>query len=551
MAMASAAPSDGTHSEISPPRFPDSFNIAAYYLDQRIAEGRGNHIAIIDEHGRYSYSEVKTLAEQVAEALWQAGIRPEDRCLIGLWDSVEFAASFFGILKAGGVVCMVNPELPDEDYRHYLLYTRCRALIVDASLLLRIAPLLSECDCLRAVIVVGEVSAVGVEGQLGMGSSLTVLDWEMVRSGACRATYPTHKDDPAVWLFTSGSTGKPKAAVHFHHDFAYNTECYARQILHIAPTDVTLSVPKLYFGYATGTNLLFPFSVGATTVLYRDRWSPERLFELIARHRVTVLTGVPTALSRMLEFDPSRSLKPLRVVLSAGEALPEELYRQFTSHYGVEILDGIGSAELFHIYISNRFGEVRPGSLGRLVPGYDARVVRADGSDAEAGEIGTLWVRGDSAALCYWQAHEASKQTLRGDWVVSGDLFHRDADGYFYYDGRADDLLKVGGIFVSPLEVESVILEHESVLEVAVVGEENQAGLVKALAFVVIKQGHSESEVLARVLIEHARARLAHYKAPHRIEFVRALPRSDRGKVLRRVLRADQKDQGPSGSRRS
>jgi acyl-coenzyme A synthetase/AMP-(fatty) acid ligase len=324
-----------------------------------------------------------------------------------------------------------------------------------------------------------------------------------------------------------------------HHDFAYNTEAYAKQVLHIAPADITLSVPKLYFGYATGTNLLFPFSVGATTVLFRERWSPERLFEHISRHHVTVLTGVPTAINRMLESDPERNLKPLRVVLSAGEALPEELYRRFKSSYGVEILDGIGSAELFHIYISNRFGEVRPGSLGQLVPGYEARVVRPDGTEADAGEIGTLWVRGDSAALCYWQAHEASKQTLRGDWVVSGDLFHRDAEGYFYYDGRADDLLKVGGIFVSPLEVEAVLLQHESVLEVAVVGEENQAGLTKALAFVVTKQGYTPSPTLAAALIEHTRARLVHYKAPQRIEFTDALPRSDRGKVLRRVLRQE------------
>jgi len=524
------------------PSFPDIFNIADYFLDQRIAEGRGRHTAVIDDHGRHSYEEVQALSEQVAAALWQAGIRPEDRCLLGLWDSVEFVASFFGVLKAGGVVCMVNPELPDEDYRHYLRYTRCRALLVDAALYARLTPLLmsGDADCLRAVVVVGEC----LEDEASRLPGLTVIDWDAVRSGPRRPTYPTSKDDPAIWLFTSGSTGKPKAAVHLHHDFAYNTECYAKQVLRIAPNDITLSVPKLYFGYATGTNLLFPFSAGATTVLYRDRWSPERLFEHIARHRVTVLTGVPTALNRMLEWGPQRSVKPLRVVLSAGEALPEELYRRFTTNYGVEILDGIGSAELFHIYISNRFGEVRPGSLGQLVPGYEARVVRPDGSDAEPGEIGTLWVRGDSAALCYWQAHEASKQTLRGDWVVSGDLFHRDAEGYFYYDGRADDLLKVGGIFVSPLEVESVLQEHAAVLEVAVVGEENLAGLVKAVAFVVPRTGHAPDESLAAALIVHARSRLVHYKAPQRIEFVDALPRSDRGKVLRRMLRQEPSREG-------
>ena len=528
-----------------PPAFPEAFNLAEYFLDRRIAEGRGGRTAVIDERGEYSYSQVADLAEAVAGTLWQAGIRPEDRCLIGMWDCVEFAASFFGIVKAGAVVAMVNPELADGDYLGYLSYTRCRALLVDAALYLRLVPHLgaagSAIDCLRVIVVV-DTTGTGVPLP-SPPPGIELLTWDDVCEGPRRPTYPTSKDDPAVWLFTSGSTGKPKAAVHFHHDFAYNTECYAKQILHIAETDITLSVPKLYFGYATGTNLLFPFAVGARTVLYRDRWSPERLFELIERHHATVLTGVPTAMSRMLEADPQhrRSLGSLRVVLSAGEALPEELYRRFVGAYGVEILDGIGSAELFHIYISNRLGEVRPGSLGRLVPGYSARVVRDDGSewgrDAEVGEIGTLWVRGDSAALCYWQAHESSKKTLRGDWVVSGDLFHRDAEGYFYYDGRADDLLKLGGIFVSPLEVEGVLLQHEAVVEVAVVGEENAEGLVKGLAFVVVRSGHQATSELAQSLVAFGKSRLAHYKVPQRIEFVTALPRSDRGKVLRRVLR--------------
>ena len=538
-----------------PPTFPDTFNLAEYFLDRRITEGHGDRIAVVDDRGEYTYARVHALAEHVAGALWQAGIRPEDRCLIGLWDCVEFAASFFGIAKAGAVVAMVNPELADGDYLGYLSYTRCRALIVDAALYSRLAAHLAAAegaiDCLRLIVVVDtQAPPMATPALPAPPAGVTLRSWADVLSSPRRGTYATSKDDPAVWLFTSGSTGKPKAAVHFHHDFAYNTECYAKQVLRISEADVTLAVPKLYFGYATGTNLLFPFSVGAKTVLYRDRWSPERLFDLVARHRATILTGVPTAMSRMLEADPDRkrSLQPLRVVLSAGEALPEELFRRFLSAYGVEILDGIGSAELFHIYISNRLGEVRPGSLGRLVPGYQARVVRDDGSewgrDAEVGEIGTLWVRGDSAALCYWQAHESSKKTLRGDWVVSGDLFHRDAEGFFYYDGRADDLLKLGGIFVSPLEVEGALLQHEAVLEVAVVGEENAEGLIKGLAFVVVHSSHSATEDLARSILAFGKTRLAHYKVPQRVEFVAALPRSDRGKVLRRVLQ-----QRPADSR--
>ncbi len=518
------------------PTFPETFNMADYFLDQRIREGRGDKVAVYDDHGSYTYAQIVERSEQVCGALWQSDIRPEDRCLIGLPDCVEFVESFFGILKAGAVVAMVNPDLPTEDYLYYLRYTRCRALIASADLVIRIAPLLPECDCLRAVLIVGDCD-MDLLAAARIPSHIQVLTWDLVQSSPRRGTYPTSKDDPAVWLFTSGSTGKPKAAVHFHHDFPYNTECYAQNVLGLSAADRTTAVSRLYFGYATGTNLMFPFAVGGSCVLFRGRPTPEVLLDRISRHQVTVLASVPTALQRLLDHDPDAKLSSLRLITSAGEALPAELADRFFRTYGVEILDGIGSAEMFHIYISNQPGNVRPGSLGQLVPGYAARIVRPDGSDAEPGEIGTLWVEGDSAALCYFQAHEQSKTTLRGDWVVSGDLFHRDEDGFFFYDGRADDLLKVGGIFVSPLEVENVLTGHPAVIECAVVGEENQHGLVRALAYVVIRSGHSADDSLADALIQHCKQKLAHYKAPSRVEFVSDLPRSDRGKILRRVLR--------------
>ncbi len=508
-----------------PPTFPEQLNMARYFLDERIEEGRGDHVAIIDDAGRYSYRDVQALANRVGNALKARGIGPEDRVLIGLEDSVEFAAAFFGVLKVGAVVTMVNPELPDGDYEYYLDYTRARAFIAEQSLAERIRPLIDGSELLRAVITVG-----------GAGGGGETWEESVGRSDPELAAYPTSRDDPSVWLFTSGSTGKPKAAVHLHHDFPYNTECYAKRVLEMQPDDITLGVPKLFFGYATGTDLMFPFSVGATTVLFRDKATPDRLFELIARHRPTVLTSVPTMINKMVQHEGGGEISSLRVCVSAGEALPPELYDRWKSRFGVEILDGIGSAELFHIYISNRFGAVRAGSLGRLVPGYEARVVSPEGQDVPDGEIGTLWVKGDSAALCYWQAHEKSKEVLRGDWVVSGDLFRRDADGYFYYAGRADDLLKVGGIFVSPLEVESCLVRHTHVLETAVVGYEDGDGLVKPLAFVVAK-GAAPSEALAHELVDHCKRELARYKAPHRIEFVESLPRSDRGKILRRELR--------------
>jgi benzoate-CoA ligase len=505
----------------STPTFPERFNMAHYFLDARIEEGRGDHVAVIDDSGRYTYREVQALANRVANTLDGMGVGVEDRVLIALFDSVEFVAALFGILKIGAVVTMVNPELPDSDYQHYLDYTRARALIGDIGLTNRIAPLIASSKLLRGVISAG--------GNWSDSVGKASPEW---------SNFETSKDDPSVWLFTSGSTGKPKGAVHLHHDFAYNTECYAKPVLGMRPDDVTLGVPKLFFGYATGSNLLFPFAVGATTVLFRERATPERLFELGARHGVTVLTSVPTMINKQVQAAGApRSLAPLRAVISAGEALPAELYHRWMETFGVEILDGIGSAELFHIYITNRPGESRPGSLGRIVPGYEAKIVGADGNVVPTGEIGTLWVKGDSAAICYWQAHEKSKEVLRGDWVVSGDLFRQDAEGYFYYAGRADDMLKVGGIFVSPMEVESCLLRHPHVLEAAVIGYEDDDGLVKPLAYVVVK-GTSPSAELAAGIIEHAKRELAHYKAPRKVQFVDALPRSDRGKILRRELRS-------------
>jgi benzoate-CoA ligase family protein len=509
------------------PTFPERFNMARYFLDERVEEGRGDRPAIVDESGQFTYREVQALANRVGNALASRGIGPEDRVLIALDDRVEFAAAFFGVLKLGAVVTMVNPELPESDYAYYLEYTRARALIAEKRLADRIRPQLAAASLLRAVITVD-----------GAGGGGEAWDEAVGRASPSLATYETSKDDPSVWLFTSGSTGKPKAAVHLHHDFPYNTECYAKKVLALGESDRTLGVPKLFFGYATGTDLMFPFAVGATAILFREKATPEGLFALIERHRPTVLTSVPTMINKMVQHTGAPgSIAPLRACISAGEALPEELYNRWKARFGVEILDGIGSAELFHIYISNRFGEVRPGSLGRLVPGYEARVVGGDGNQVADGEIGTLWVKGDSAALCYWQAHEKSKEVLRGDWVVSGDLFRRDAEGFFYYAGRADDMLKVGGIFVAPTEVESCLMRHPHVLEAAVVGFEDQDGLVKPLAYVVPK-GVSGSTELAALLVEHCKRELARYKAPHRIEFVDALPRSDRGKILRRELRS-------------
>jgi benzoate-CoA ligase family protein len=502
--------------------FPERFNMAHYFLDARIEEGRGDRIAI--EHGdaRWSFAEIQSLANRMANVLRESGVEVEDRVLIALPDCPHFAAAFFGILKLGAVVTMVNPELPAEDYAYYLEYTRARAVICDLALAERVGRELAAARHLRAVL------------RRGGG-----LEAALAAAPATFANEDTSKDDIAVWLFTSGSTGRPKGAVHMHHDFAYNTECYAKQVLRMTEDDVTIAVPKLFFGYATGSNLMFPFAVGARAVLFEDRPTPERLFELIERHRPTVLSSVPTLIGKMLaaEGAAGRDLSSLRVTISAGEALPEELYRRWVETFRSEILDGIGSAEMFHIYISNRFGEVRPGTVGRVVPGYEARILDDDGRELAPGVIGTLWVKGDSAALWYFGAHDRSKEVLRGDWVVSGDKFSRDAEGFFRYAGRTDDLLKVGGIFVAPVEVEDALMRHPAVLECVVVGYEDEEQLVKAKAVVVARAGFAEGEALAAEILAVARERLAHYKIPKIVEFVRELPRSDRGKILRQKVR--------------
>jgi len=338
--------------------------------------------------------------------------------------------------------------------------------------------------------------------------------------------------------------------VHLQHDLPFNTEVFAKRTMGVNENDLTVSVPKLFFGYATGTNLLFPFAVGGATALFSERSTPEKLFEVVERYRPTILTTVPTMINSMLNSPDagSRDLSSLRFCYSAGEALPPELYERWNKSLGVEICDGIGSAEMFHIYITNRPGDVKPGSLGRIVAGYEAKIVDAAGNEVSPNEMGTLRIKGDSAALCYWNAHEKSKETFAGDWCTTGDQFHVDEEGYYWYHGRTDDMLKVSGIFVAPAEIENCLLQHEAVLECAVVGSDAGDGLVKPKAFVVLREEHSVrtgsgsdrldyTADLIEELQAFVKSQLAPYKYPRWIEFVPSLPKNDRGKIDRKLLK--------------
>jgi benzoate-CoA ligase len=518
---------------------PERFNLVDYFLAPNLAPGRRERTALVvkDRHGavrEYRYADVGDETNRVGNALRELGLKPEERVLLAVGDGLEFVAAWFATSKVGGVIACVNPLLPSDDYAYYLDYSRASVALCDEDSLPQFLAVLPQAKWLRALIVVGANDS-------NPSSDARIVRYAKVvsRQSAECAPAETFADEIAVWLFTSGTTGKPKAAVHFHQDFAWNAERYAKHVMQLGPSDRVMGVPKLFFGYATGSNLMFPFAAGATVGLFHERSKPEAVLEFAKSFRPTVIINVPTAINGMLQVDGLTTrydLSTLRYITSAGEALPAELYERWKRTVGCEILDGIGSAEMFHVFISNRLGEVRVGTLGKLVPGYEARLVGPDGNEVAAGEMGTLHVKGGSAALCYWNAREKSRATFQGDWVITADQFRRDAEGYFHYCGRADDMLKVGGIFVSPIEIEDCLLQHEAVKECAVIAY-READLVKPLAIVVPKSGCEPGPQLAATLQEHVKSKLAAYKYPRKVVFTTELPRNDRGKVEKKTLR--------------
>jgi benzoate-CoA ligase len=560
-------------------QFPERFNMADYFLYHNLEEGRENKVCLYFEDQTYTYGETARMSNRAGNALRELGAEIEDRILIVLPDCPEFVWTWFGAARIGAVITMVNPFLPAEDYKYYLAYTRARIAVIHESLLDVFNEAAADAGYLRAVLIVGDhevkqtvslrSSEAGANPQTNSLRYEEVSDftndailWSSFNAAVLSADdecapADTHRDDIAIWLFTSGSTGHPKGAVHLQHDLPFNTEVFAKRTMGVNENDLTVSVPKLFFGYATGTNLLFPFAVGGATVLFSERSTPEKLFGVIERYRPTILTTVPTMINLMLNAADasSRDLSSVRFCYSAGEALPVELYQRWRRRLGVEICDGIGSAEMFHIYITNRPGDVKPGSLGRIVAGYQAKIVDAEGNDVPTNAMGTLKIKGDSAALCYWNAHEKSKETFAGDWCTTGDQFHVDDEGYYWYHGRTDDMLKVSGIFVAPAEIENCLLQHEAVLECAVIGYDSGGGLVKPKAFVVLRENKvpsptskvqspdsvlrdiQSSNELAEELKEFVKSHLAPYKYPRSIEFVSSLPKNDRGKIDRKKLK--------------
>jgi benzoate-CoA ligase len=522
--------------------FPEHFNMSDYFLYHNVDEGRENKVCLYFEDRQWTYGDVVSLSNQTGNVLRDLGLDIEERILIVLPDCPEFVWTWFGAARIGAVITMVNPMLPPSDYQYYLEYTRARVAVIHHSMASTFVEAMKDSRFLRAVLVVGDTNLRQTDS-LSYEETPSKSKWAMFEelvssaSGECPRA-DTRRDDIAIWLFTSGSTGHPKGAVHLQHDLPYNTEVFAKATMGVSAADLTVSVPKLFFGYATGTNLLFPFAAGGATALFAERSTPEKMFEVIKLFKPTILTTVPTMINSMLNVSngSAEDLQSLRFCYSAGEALPVELYERWIKTFGVEICDGIGSAEMFHIYITNRPGNVKAGSLGRIVEGYEAIIVDGDGSEVGVGEMGTLKIKGDSAALCYWQAHDKSKETFAGDWCTTGDQFHVDQEGYYWYHGRTDDMLKVSGIYVAPAEIENCLLQHEAVLECAVVGHEVD-GLTKPKAFVVAREGYVADEELAEKIKLFVKTKIAAYKYPRWIEFIESIPKNDRGKTDRKKLK--------------
>jgi benzoate-CoA ligase len=485
-------------------------------LDRNLEAGRGDKVAVHWSRGSVTYRQLHGLACAAGRRFRELGVRREERVLLPLDDSPAMMAAFWGAIRIGAVPVPVNPLLQrSEDYDHYLADSLAKAVVVDA---------------MTSEKVGAAVARGGEDVQVLTADDLLALPGEET------APADTSRDDIAFWLYSSGSTGTPKGVVHLQHDIEYTCETYARQVLGITEADTTFSTTKMFHAYGLGNSLSFPCWAGAATVLLSGRPTPAAALETIEGHRPTLFFSAPTLYNAILNLEGSerRDLSSIRQCVAAAEALPAEVWRRWKETFGLTIIDGIGSTELLHIYCSNRADDVRAGSSGKPVPGYEVKVLDLDGNPAPDGEAGDMYVKGDSALAFYWRQHERTKRSLLGEWFFSGDRYRRDADGFYWYEGRSDDMIKVSGLWVSPIEIEGVLLEHPAVAESAVVGVAMD-GFMKIKAFVIPKVVGSPE--LAAELQEHCKSRLQRYQFPHLIEFVPELPKTLTGKIQRYKLR--------------
>ena len=495
---------------------PDRYNVGADLLDRNLRAGRERKVAIHSASGDLTYGDISRLTHGAARALLDLGVRREERILIAGFDSPGWVASFLGAVRIGAVPVPVNPLLQrSEDYDHFIEDSLARVVVVDAT---------------------SEEKLKTAAGRATHRPQLLRADQVQPDDDVKPAA--TRKDDMAFWLYSSGSTGKPKAVVHLQHDIPYTCVTYAEQVLGITEKDTTFSTTGLFHAYGFGNNLTFPYWVGASTVLHAGRHTPATVLDTIEKRRPTLFFSAPTLYNAILNFEgaKTRDLQSIRHCVAAAEALPAEVWRRWKDAFGLTILDGVGSTELLHIYCSNRLDDVRPGSSGKPVPGYELKILDDEGRPVASGEAGDLYVKGDSALALYWAQHEKSKRSILGEWFFTGDRYRVDDDGFYWYEGRSDDMIKVSGLWVSPIEIESALLEHPAVTESAVVGV-SVDGFTKIKAFVIAKPNVTADDALVTRLQDHCKSRLQRYQYPHLIEFVTELPKTVTGKIQRYKLR--------------
>lgn len=506
----------------------NSYNAVTWLLDRNVDEGRGDKLAFTDTVNDLTYGQLQSQSRRLANLLRRLGVRREERVAMVMLDTVDFPVVFLGAIRAGVVPVPLNTLLTAEQYAYILADCRARVLFVSEELWPALRDVAGRMSDLEHVVI----SGANADGQLKFSD-------EIVKESDQYTTAATHPEEPAFWLYSSGSTGMPKGVRHLHASLAATADTYAKQVLGIREDDIGLSAAKLFFAYGLGNALTFPMSVGATTVLNSERPTPARMFELMQAYNPSIFFGVPTLFAAMLNDETLKNASGgsrLRVCTSAGEALPESVGNHWRERFNVDILDGVGSTELLHIFLSNAPGDVKYGTSGRPVPGYQVRLVDESGNDVADGDVGELLVNAPSAGEGYWNQRSKSRRTFEGDWTRTGDKYVRDADGRYTYCGRADDMFKVSGIWVSPFEVESALITHPAVAEAAVVPEADGEGLLKPKAFVVLKPG-AATDGLNESLKEHVKHAVGPWKYPRWIEVVDALPKTATGKIQRFKLR--------------